>query len=104
MQADHPTLHYAESHNLVGRYQELDRVRSLLARDEASAVFLVGESGVGKSAIANRIVEMTNAGALSERFQRAIVVSLFLEPWAQALPRLAEDVLGRSIVLNATEE
>lgn len=97
-----PTVRWAESHDLVGRLHELDQFRELLAGKDLCVLVLTGESGIGKTALANRLAEMSQAGALRRRFRRTLVLSLFDESWPQVLAQIAQAVLPPSIAIKAT--
>lgn len=98
-----PTMQYAESHDVVGRSAELDQIRSIVSGHDASLLLLDGEAGVGKTAIANRIVEMANAGALADLFSETYTHSIYHESWGRVLSQLAAALLNRETVLKATE-
>ena len=64
--------------SIVGREQELAETVQTLARRKKNNVVLVGESGVGKTAIAEGLAYLINEGNVPELIQGHIVYSLDL--------------------------
>ncbi len=63
---------------LIGRLNEVERVAQILARRRKNNPLLVGESGVGKTAIAEGLAKMIVDGEVPETLKDAIVYSLDL--------------------------
>ena len=63
---------------LIGRLSEVERVAQILARRRKNNPLLVGESGVGKTAIAEGLAKMIVDGDVPETLQDAVVYSLDL--------------------------
>lgn len=61
---------------LIGRIPEVERVAQILARRRKNNPLLVGESGVGKTAIAEGLAKMIVDGEVPEVLQTAVVYSL----------------------------
>lgn len=91
---------------IVGRSEEIDKIYHQIMGRKVKIIFLEGESGIGKTAIASRLIEMASAGAgaLSERFTSAIFQSMYQESWETGLAQLAETMFGRIVALKASKE
>ena len=63
---------------LIGRMAEVERVAQILARRRKNNPLLVGESGVGKTAIAEGLAKMIVDGDVPETLKDAVVYSLDL--------------------------
>jgi ATP-dependent Clp protease ATP-binding subunit ClpA len=63
---------------LIGRLREVERVAQILARRRKNNPLLVGESGVGKTAIAAGLATMIVDGEVPETLEEAVVYSLDL--------------------------
>ncbi|MBA6412320.1 ATP-dependent Clp protease ATP-binding subunit ClpA [Parahaliea sp. F7430] len=63
---------------LIGRIPEVERVAQILARRRKNNPLLVGESGVGKTAIAEGLAKMIVDGDVPEILQDSVVYSLDL--------------------------
>lgn len=63
---------------LIGRIAEVERVAQILARRRKNNPLLVGESGVGKTAIAEGLAKMIVDGNVPETLKDAVVYSLDL--------------------------
>lgn len=63
---------------LIGRLDEVERVAQILARRRKNNPLLVGESGVGKTAIAEGLAKMIVDGDVPETLKDAVVYSLDL--------------------------
>ena len=63
---------------LIGRLAEVERVAQILARRRKNNPLLVGESGVGKTAIAEGLAKLIVDGDVPESLQDAVVYSLDL--------------------------
>ena len=63
---------------LIGRLHEVERVAQILARRRKNNPLLVGESGVGKTAIAEGLAKMIVDGDVPESLEGAVVYSLDL--------------------------
>ncbi len=63
---------------LIGRLAEVERVAQILARRRKNNHLLVGESGVGKTAIAEGLAKLIVDGDVPESLQDAVVYSLDL--------------------------
>jgi ATP-dependent Clp protease ATP-binding subunit ClpA len=63
---------------LVGRSHEIERVSQILARRRKNNPLLVGEAGVGKTAIAEGLAKMIVDGNVPDVLQGAVVYSLDL--------------------------
>src|SRR6056300_1145370 len=63
---------------LIGRLAEVERVAQILARRRKNNPLLVGESGVGKTAIAEGLAKMIVDGAVPDTLKDAVVYSLDL--------------------------
>ncbi|GAB3272281.1 ATP-dependent Clp protease ATP-binding subunit ClpA [Parahaliea aestuarii] len=63
---------------LIGRIPEVERVAQILARRRKNNPLLVGESGVGKTAIAEGLAKMIVDGEVPEILQGSVVYSLDL--------------------------
>lgn len=63
---------------LIGRLAEVERVAQILARRRKNNPLLVGESGVGKTAIAEGLAKMIVDGNVPETLKDAVVYSLDL--------------------------
>jgi ATP-dependent Clp protease ATP-binding subunit ClpA len=96
------TFEYSKGHEVVGRNAEIDTLRKDLADIKIRVVCLDGGLGVGKTALANRLLEMTSAGALAGRFDKQVSQSAYQEAWDRVLSQLAEKLIGSSTVLKAT--
>ncbi|MCF0199190.1 MAG: AAA family ATPase [Bacteroidaceae bacterium] len=67
----------AESHwPLVGRREEMDRALQVLCRCQCNNVLLVGEHGVGKTAMAWGLVQRIKSGRVPRRFRKSKVYQL----------------------------
>jgi tetratricopeptide (TPR) repeat protein len=97
------TFDYAKGHEVVGRAGEIDQLRSDLSGKKIKVIFVEGGLGVGKTALANRLLEMTSAGALVGRFHRQVWKSAYQDTWGRVMSQLAEKLVGRSAVLRATQ-
>ncbi|MEQ9463355.1 MAG: ATP-dependent Clp protease ATP-binding subunit ClpA [Haliea sp.] len=63
---------------LIGRIPEVERVAQILARRRKNNPLLVGESGVGKTAIAEGLAKMIVDGEVPEMLKDSVVYSLDL--------------------------
>ncbi len=63
---------------LIGRLNEVERVAQILTRRRKNNPLLVGESGVGKTAIAEGLAKLIVDGAVPEILQESVVYSLDL--------------------------
>lgn len=63
---------------LIGRLDEVERVAQILARRRKNNPLLVGESGVGKTAIAEGLAKLIVDGEVPDVLQNAVVYSLDL--------------------------
>ena len=63
---------------LIGRIPEVERVAQILARRRKNNPLLVGESGVGKTAIAEGLAKMIVDGKVPELLKDSVVYSLDL--------------------------
>lgn len=63
---------------LIGRLAEVERVAQILARRRKNNPLLVGESGVGKTAIAEGLAKMIIEGDVPDTLKDAVVYSLDL--------------------------
>lgn len=63
---------------LIGRLAEVERVAQILARRRKNNPLLVGESGVGKTAIAEGLAKLIVDGAVPDTLKDAVVYSLDL--------------------------
>ncbi len=63
---------------LIGRLTEVERVAQILARRRKNNPLLVGESGVGKTAIAEGLAKMIVDGEVPDILREAVVYSLDL--------------------------
>ncbi len=63
---------------LIGRLHEVERVAQILTRRRKNNPLLVGESGVGKTAIAEGLAKLIVEGAVPEILQESVVYSLDL--------------------------
>ena len=63
---------------LIGRLNEVERVAQILARRRKNNPLLVGESGVGKTAIAEGLAKMIVDGEVPDTLKEAVVYSLDL--------------------------
>ena len=63
---------------LVGRMKEVERVSQILSRRRKNNPLLVGESGVGKTAIAEGLAKMIVDGEVPEVLKESVVYSLDL--------------------------
>ncbi|MEL0137446.1 MAG: AAA family ATPase, partial [Halieaceae bacterium] len=63
---------------LIGRLNEVERVAQILARRRKNNPLLVGESGVGKTAIAEGLAKMIVDGEVPETLKESVVYSLDL--------------------------
>ena len=63
---------------LIGRLSEVERVAQILARRRKNNPLLVGESGVGKTAIAEGLAKMIVDAEVPETLKEAVVYSLDL--------------------------
>ena len=63
---------------LIGRLSEVELVAQILARRRKNNPLLVGESGVGKTAIAEGLAKMIVVGEVPETLKEAVVYSLDL--------------------------
>jgi ATP-dependent Clp protease ATP-binding subunit ClpA len=61
---------------LIGREEEIDRVIQILCRRRKNNPLLVGEAGVGKTAIAEGLAWRVTQGDVPEVLQKAVVYSL----------------------------
>jgi tetratricopeptide (TPR) repeat protein len=96
------TFDYSKGHQFVGRSSEIDILRNDLSDTKIKVVCLDGGLGVGKTALANRLLEMSSAGALAGRFEKQVSQSAYQEAWDRVLSQLAEKLIGSSTVLKAT--
>lgn len=64
--------------DVVGREKELDLLEQVLTRPITPIALLIGNAGVGKTAIVEEFVKRTNEGRLSIRGVKYLVVSLAL--------------------------
>lgn len=63
---------------LIGRSSEVERVIQVLARRRKNNPLLVGESGVGKTAIAEGLAKLIEDGEVPEMLEESVVYSLDL--------------------------
>jgi ATP-dependent Clp protease ATP-binding subunit ClpA len=63
---------------LIGRLQEVERVSQILSRRRKNNPLLVGESGVGKTAIAEGLAKLIVDGEVPEVLKESVVYSLDL--------------------------
>ncbi len=63
---------------LIGRLNEVERVAQILARRRKNNPLLVGESGVGKTAIAEGLAKMIVDGEVPDTLKESVVYSLDL--------------------------
>ena len=63
---------------MIGRLNEVERVAQILARRRKNNPLLVGESGVGKTAIAEGLAKMIVDGEVPDTLKEAVVYSLDL--------------------------
>lgn len=96
------THEYARAHEIVGRSAEIEVLRNTLSGSAVRGVVITGSPGVGKTALANRIVEIAKAGALANRFDQHVWVTAYRQPWSNVMTQLGQALLGRDIVLKAT--
>ena len=61
---------------LIGRSEEIERIIQILARRTKNNPLLVGESGVGKTAIAEGLAHLLNENEVPEFLQESILYSL----------------------------
>ena len=61
---------------VIGREKELKRVIQILGRRTKNNAVLIGEAGVGKTAVAEGLALAINSGAVPEKMQRKRVVAL----------------------------
>jgi len=61
---------------IIGRQEEMDRVMQILCRRTKNNPCLIGEPGVGKSAIAEGLAQRIIAGTIPEPLQGKRIVSL----------------------------
>lgn len=64
--------------DIVGRDQELDLMISILSRKEKANPLLIGEPGVGKTALVEKLAGMIAEKQVSESLQNAIIYELHL--------------------------
>ncbi len=97
------TFEYAQGHEVVGRTSEINTLREALSDVKIKAVVIGGGVGVGKTALANRLLEMAGAGALAGRFEKQVSQSAYQETWERFLSQIAEKLIGSTTVLKATK-
>ena len=66
---------------LVGRADEIERVSQILIRRRKNNPLLVGESGVGKTAIAEGLAKLIVDGKAPDAFWTALFILLIWDPY-----------------------
>ncbi len=79
-------------------------LRDDLLGKKVTVIQLSGEVGVGKTALANRLIEMASAGALAGRFDQHAWQSAHQESWGKVVSQLAQKLIGKSVVFKATKK
>ena len=64
--------------DIVGRDQELELMISILSRKEKANPLLIGEPGVGKTALVEKLAGMIAQKQISEELQNAVIYELHL--------------------------
>lgn len=99
------THEYARIHEFVGRAAELEQLRKAILQFEYRAVLITGKQGVGKTALANRVIEDSRSEStpLFGRFQEPYFVSAYRQPWSTVMA-LAAQALRIEIPPKTTTE
>jgi tetratricopeptide (TPR) repeat protein len=91
------TYDYYGRHALAGRASELEQLCNRLLEDQDGVIALVGDSGIGKTALADAAADM----ASRRYFQVTFRLSLYRTTWVAALSRMRKE-LTPQVPMNAT--
>ena len=67
-----------KKYKIVGRENEIDQVCTILSKKEKNNVLIIGEAGVGKSALVEKLAMMINQGKVVDSLKNKIIYELSL--------------------------
>lgn len=67
-----------KKYKIIGRENEIDQVCTILSKKEKNNVLIIGEAGVGKSALVEKLAMMINQGKVVDSLKNKIIYELFL--------------------------
>jgi tetratricopeptide (TPR) repeat protein len=100
------THDYARIHEFVGRAPDLEKIRNAILQLGRRAVLITGRQGVGKTALANRVIEDSRSDStpLSGRFQEPYFVSAYRQPWSTVMALIGQALRIEIPPKTTTEE
>lgn len=67
-----------KKYKIIGRENEIDQVCTILSKKEKNNVLIIGEAGVGKSALAEKLAMLINQGKVVDSLKNKIIYELSL--------------------------
>lgn len=67
-----------KKYKIIGRENEIDQVCTILSKKEKNNVLIIGEAGVGKSALVEKLAMMINKGKVVDSLKNKIIYELSL--------------------------
>ena len=67
-----------KKYKIIGREKEIDQVCTILSKKEKNNVLIIGEAGVGKSALVEKLAMMINQGKVVDSLKNKIIYELSL--------------------------
>ncbi len=67
-----------KKYKIIGRENEIDQVCTILSKKEKNNVVIIGEAGVGKSALVEKLAMMINQGKVVDSLKNKIIYELSL--------------------------
>ena len=67
-----------KKYKIIGRENEIDKVCTILSKKEKNNVLIIGEAGVGKSALVEKLAMMINQGKVVDSLKNKIIYELSL--------------------------
>ncbi|MZK54325.1 AAA family ATPase [Coprobacillus sp. BIOML-A1] len=67
-----------KKYKIIGRENEIDQVCTILSKKEKNNVLIIGEAGVGKSALVEKLAMMINQGKVVDSLKNKIIYELSL--------------------------